>query len=161
MYKFLKNGKIKIYMTLKYQDQLNSVRDQPCPCRRKFTSKSLTAYRFMHNQASQKNFIPPALLGDNRELKCTSFALSFFRSIDEAQKKYISISKGYRSIKQRMGDHIGKIEILPTDGLASSFNTYGHMDLHPNEGIEFHNRITEYHLISTENNTTGVSTNAP
>lgn len=98
----------------------------------------------MHKSATEKNFIPPAIVdGPTDKHDCSAFALSFFSSEEQARKRYASLAERM-DVSSRLGDQIGKIELSCDDGLISNPNTNGHMDLHPFEGIVFVGRIIEY-----------------
>ncbi len=130
-------------MTFQYQQQLTQVRDQPCPCTEKFIPRNVTAYRFMNNLATADDFIPPAIKdGVGPGTKCSSYALSFFSSLDSARRRYLELSKKFDA-SSRYGTHIAIVDIVEADGVCEDFKN-NHMDLHPEANIIFHNRARDY-----------------
>jgi len=132
-------------MPLMYQEDLQRLRDQPCPCQTRFTPRTLEAYRFMNQAATARDFNPPAIKDGRKPTdKCTNFAVSFFETLESARRRYRQLSKTY-DVVAKFGTSIGKVHILPTDGVCEDFRNH-HMDLHPYVGTIFHTRVTEYHL---------------
>lgn len=65
-------------IALKYEAELKLRPDQPCPCPSRFIRRRVTAYRFVHNEASASDFLPVAKIdGVKPKDKCNKFALSF------------------------------------------------------------------------------------
>lgn len=134
-------------MILKYASYLQNAVD--CPCLSNCVAKDITAYRFTHKNATAANFVPVAFLG-NTTNTCSSYGLSFFKSVTKARKKALDLKKSYQTIELAVGTHIAEIAITQTDGVCTPFGKKsGHMDLHPKIDITFHDRILDYHEMSS------------
>lgn len=136
-------------MALKYAVELERRPDQPCPNPSKFKRRSITAFRFVHNEATDEvDFVPrPEHL--HPKAKCNAYGLSFFRSLDEAQARWSSLAAVHdddgKTGVERYGDHIGEIALVETDGVMDEPNPKsGHIELHPEDGVQFAARISEY-----------------
>lgn len=91
--------------------------------------------------------MPPGLLAgqDLRPRdKCGRLALSFFESVDAARKVFEKLDERVDAALQ-YGGYIGKIDLLPTDGLMSEPSNTGHINLHQEDGVTFATRVVEYY----------------
>jgi hypothetical protein len=135
-------------VALKYEADLKLRPDQPCPCFTRFGQRKLTAFRYVHNEASESDFLPVAKLdGVKPKDKCSKFALSFFVTIEQAAARYEDLvdrlgDRG-RAI-ERYGDHVGRIELSEADGLCCDASSSGHFDLHEATDVDWSNRVEEY-----------------
>lgn len=131
-------------MPLKYQEQLARRQDQPCPCTTKFQPRRVTAFRILRNACTEADFVPNAVMhGESPKVTCGHYALSFFDSLENAREQYLSLSKRI-DVASIFGDHIGRIALVEADGVISTPNRKGHMDLHENVGASFVARVDEY-----------------
>jgi hypothetical protein len=146
---------LRKFMTVfKYEAELNLRPDQPCPCPRRFVRRRLTAYRFVHNEASDVDFLPVAKIdGVKPKDKCCKFALSFFVTLEQATARYADLVDrlGDRDHAiERYGDHAGRIELSEADGLSCEPNASGHFDLHEAANVDWSNRVGEYFPLGSE-----------
>ena len=133
-------------MALKYDADLKVCTEQPCPCKR-FTPNDVEAYRIMKRSPDSEDFIPPAKKKNPpQKLNCSSYALSFFTTLEKAQAQVAHLEGKGVEVSKVMGDSIGQIRITKSDGLTNKPNGRGHFDLHENASTEFNNRqITIHH----------------
>lgn len=133
-------------MALLYAAYLARCPDQPCPCTERCQPRDQKAFRFMHNPASEKDFVPPAMMPGVQVKatdKCGRFALSFFESLERAQRRYRLLAERLDAVS-RYGDQIGEIDLTKKDGLMTLPDKHGHMDLYQEENVMFASRVTSY-----------------
>jgi hypothetical protein len=135
-------------MDLKYAAALRIRPDQPCPCRERFKPRTAKLFRFLRKQATEANFLPK-FDEITPKHKCSAYALSFFASLEQAQVRYTSLADANdddgATARKRYGDHIGQLDLLPTDGLMDEpHRKTGHVGLHPAVDALFANRVTVY-----------------
>jgi len=135
-------------VNLKYAAELRTRPDQPCPCKEKFQQRSATVYRFLRNAATESDF-EPKVENITPKSKCTCYAVSFFDTLESAQRRYSSLAAsnddGGATARDRFGDHIGEIVIGPDDGLMNfPHPRSGHVELHPAASALFASRVVVY-----------------
>lgn len=150
-------------MTLKYRNYLATISKQPCPCTNEFIPRDIEiVYRFMHTTVLEKHFDPPALQSPRKNIDCGHYALSFYRSLGEATKRYKELGKKI-NVAKLLGTKIGALSISTNDGIASDFDKHGHMDLHPYDNVTFATRNFTYPACPINNppQIQGAAQNAP
>ncbi|HEX2690787.1 MAG TPA: hypothetical protein VHN14_29425 [Kofleriaceae bacterium] len=135
-------------MALKYEAELKLRPDQPCPRLTRYRQRNLTAFRYLHNEATDADFIPIAKIdGVKPKDKCNKFALSFFVTLAQAAARYDDLVDRLgdrdRAI-ERYGDHVGRIELSEADGICCDPDSSGHFDLHEAADVDWSNRVDEY-----------------
>ena len=111
------------------------------------------AFRFVHaNPDHPHNFAPVAVINPKRvlptaELRCSSYALSFFTSKENAKKRYAELSKSIKNIKLTIGDSVALLAISPADGVATAVSNSGHFDLFEIGECHFSTRIGNVEVI--------------
>jgi hypothetical protein len=99
----------------------------------------------MHNAAIADDFVPPGIKdGPMPGATCASFAISFFIDLQSARERYKSISGRGVDVVARFGGSIGEILLGEADGLMNQPAPSGHFDLHPEDGVALHGRVTGY-----------------
>lgn len=131
-------------MKLKYAEALASCRKhRPCPSGQ-FAAGSVVAFRFLNNPTTEADFKPK----DESRRDCVALGLSFWATLEQAQRKYRSLAASNNddgeTARQRLGDHIGEITLLPSDGVMDQPNAKGHITLHQFDTAEFADRVTDY-----------------
>jgi hypothetical protein len=118
----------------KYKDRLATCADQPCP-NAKYQERACVGYRWVHDPLTVEDFLPPACRpGARKTSSCETYALSFFKSLDDAQERWKNLSRAY-DVETLYGTHAVKIEIETQDGRCSPANKrWGHFDLHEYDG---------------------------
>jgi len=136
-------------MLLKYAAHLAKCRDQPCPCEQ-HKPRDLTAFRFMHNPATEDpDFVPTALLHGRTPTpsdKCGRFGLSFFVSLAAARDRYKSLSERLDAA-QRYGSSVGEIDLTKADGRSGEPDKNGHFNLHIAVGVSLAARVNHYYNV--------------
>lgn len=133
-------------MKLKYQADIVQVDQCPPksakPCDR-------VAYRFIHSIADDDSFLPVAKISPGRinssktsEKKCSSLALSFYRSKKHAVDSHRYLSSAYKNFVKTAGDKIGEVQLKAKDGLATKPDHTGHFDLFEARGTSFGSRVS-------------------
>jgi hypothetical protein len=149
------------FMVLKYAAALKTRPDQPCPGT-SFQPRAVTAFRFLHNTATEADFEPRPEYATPKA-KCAAYAISLWESLEKAQARYKSLAAAHddngATAVARYGDHIGEIDLSEADGVLDAPNKAGHFGLHPAEGAVFASRVKVYtpceyltHLYVTANN---------
>jgi hypothetical protein len=104
----------------------------------------MTAFRFLNKPATEQNFVP---LDESRK-DCVTLALSFWETLEKAQRVYRSIAAtnddGGVSARNRLGDHVGEILLTTTDGVMDVPNAKGHVSLHQADDVAFAHRVASY-----------------
>ncbi len=130
----------------KYQEELDKINN--CP-HSSCEESERTSFRFVNDDVEDEdNWISKAEK-DRRENKfprspslakeCSYHALSFFDTIDSAQKKLNSFNP---SIKEKMNiSGIATGKIVTDDGVCSPINKMGHFSLYEYEKVSFKGRF--------------------
>lgn len=137
-------------MDLRYAVELGQATDQPCPCPKRFMPRSIVAFRFVSGPFSEYDFVPLILkeqCAPPSPGECRLYALSFFNSVEAAQKKWESL-KDRVEAHSRYGNQIAEVEIRPCDGLTEppSLKT-GHFGVHPEKDSTFAMRVRACHRV--------------
>lgn len=145
-------------MKLKYHDDLSRFPD--CPPIDSF-GRTCTVYClvFQAEAETKLNFLPVALNPNSKNMlartRCSGYSLSFWDKMQDLLDRFISqnyrkaekegktIQKKYH-VPPAIGTHIAELNIQESDGRMSQPNDKGHIDFHPFEGIDLHERITQY-----------------
>ena len=128
-------------MALKYQSNLETRPDQPCPCRDSFAPREMVAFRFLkNNPANASDFVPPAAMNPSQRDTCGSYALSFFDTEENAFKRFKKLNKKVDA-RAKYGEFVGKLKLSESDGLLSAPSRDGHLDLHQHENVDFASRV--------------------
>lgn len=119
-------------MKYKYQIELTAI--PKCPPKA-VGSIEMEAFRFVFSKDLSNSFIPPAIRKPTRIFssevaKCSALALSFFVSIELAQKKFRELISLNEGIADEIGDSLASIKVTKTDGMGTSPSSKGHFDLH-------------------------------
>lgn len=129
---------IREYMELKYQDEI----DEDCD-RRNFTEKEVKGYRWVFNDINNsKNFKPPIKRTNHPNNKCSVWALSFFDTAKNANKRMKELCKHKKNLYKRIGTHVAVGDLNEKDGIANEPNDSGHFSLFEYEGVELKNKFT-------------------
>lgn len=111
----------------------------------------LTAFRLMHQPASEANFVPSMKMPggtEPRTRQCSNLALSFFSTLHKARLRYSDLINRGTDVIARFGDRIGEIALLPADGLLSlKPASSGHLNLYQSADAVFSIRPIQYHAI--------------
>lgn len=98
----------------------------------------------------EEHFTPVGIRNPSRRKKCDAFALSFYRTVDEARAKINELNQsGHGNIETRLGTRIAPVEVTQQDGVSSEFDEEGHMNLHPEEGVTFVHRLNQEDFVMT------------
>ncbi len=130
-------------MVEKYERYLRAQPEQPCPPEH-FVRSNRIGFRFMHEPATEADFVPVGLQKAPPKPQCTHFAVSFFTTVLAARKRYASLAERM-DVEAKFGSHIGELALVPTDGRMGPPSGHGHFDLHPDAQTELSTRITSYH----------------
>lgn len=134
-------------MILKYKSLLESRPDQPCPCAKAFGQRETVGFRFLKADPAEENdFVPPAVLAPRGRDTCAAYALSFFDSFENAQKKFKKLATRVDATS-KYGRFIGRVRLSAADGLSSLPTKDGHIDLHPEQNVRFADRVDEIKTI--------------
>jgi hypothetical protein len=99
-------------------------------------------FRWVFKDRYEDSFIPLGRKKPERFIKkddlqkCKSWGLSFFDSLDTAQKRYQNLVAKVPNFSLENGDHIAEIQITAEMGKAGD-DAHGHITFHPFEGIQF------------------------
>jgi hypothetical protein len=106
----------------------------------------MRAFRFVHSAGGTPSFLPVAYLpGCRQPPTCQHYSLSFFETLEDARKRYLSLADRADAVS-RYGTHIGEVELTEVDGVASApRGPHRHFDLHEFEEASFEDRVLEYH----------------
>jgi hypothetical protein len=132
-------------MALKYASQLQDI--EGCPPSSHYPADG-KGYRFVHNPpAHPKDFLPPLRRSPTRALKgskarCSGWALSFFKSLDAAESRYVALRESIPNIATSLGDAIAEVFLEASDGVMTAPDHRGHFDLHESAGATFEDRVT-------------------
>ncbi len=135
----------------KYAQELTKIPN--CP-NKNCNAKDLEAYRWIHKEVSEKDFVPlsiidspPQRILDKSDILYISYGLSFFITKDLAQKKYIDeYNKRARQhlkeqFKSDKGESIALISLTISDGVASEPVSNGHFTFWEYSGVNFLDKI--------------------
>ena len=108
------------------------------------------AFRFVHNKATENDFLPlmkqPGSTESRGAPQCSNLALSFFVSLKKARDRVADLVSRGIDTHVRTGGYVGKLELITSDGhLSKRPNKRGHLNLFQEEGVLFADRVTEYH----------------
>lgn len=127
-----------VVTNLKYKAEVSGLADcPPLACAGRRTS----LFRFVRKDLDHpKNFQPPAVQDPARKFRgdvacCSSYALSFFETVEAARSKYEGIRKRHPGIHELLGTHLAEVSIQKEDGLLTPAKSR-HVDLHEYEGID-------------------------
>ncbi len=101
-----------------------------------FGEERVDVYRFVRADLGDPwNFTPQALKPTARRhagdpVGCTDFALSMWRSEEEAKNFYLRHKKNGRKVERTFGTHLAIVRVFPVDGLIGPPRGDGHRDLH-------------------------------
>lgn len=112
-------------------------------------------FRIVHSDLKHKeNFLPVALKEPGRLIgrescttKCTSYALSMFKSFNELRDRVQIIIKSNKNFLKRVGDHYAGVTITPDSGASTEISNSGHFDFHeavtfiPFNSVNTHDKI--------------------
>jgi hypothetical protein len=134
-------------MTFKYQSYHEKI-DCQCPPLEKYEPTIRTCYRWVHEDINHNNnFLPPQLIGVEKEPAdcvnfCGNLALSFFNTIENAEKRYLSLWGKIATFPETVGNSIAEGVIYERDGIASRpSKKTGHFDLHEASEVTFTGRF--------------------
>lgn len=95
-------------------------------------------FRFVWNPVDSKSFSPVALQprANRRPLSCSSFGLSMFVSAAQARARFASLEAKVHGAREKFGDHLAAVELMPEHGLQTLEDLNGHFDLHEFVGVD-------------------------
>ena len=115
-----------------------------CPPKAMAACQQQIAFRFTHDPVAADDFLPPYQINPRRALeknrKCSGWALSFFVTQSQAQRKYEELKAICKNIKETIGTHISTVDLKEDDGLASAPARSGHFDLYEWDSADFSGR---------------------
>ena len=104
----------------------------------------MTVFRFVREPLTDPwNFTPQAKKNPKRRFRddpsrCGAYALSVFRSKDEAARFYRNqVEKHGTKMHTALGTHLARVDVNPADGCLSSVRGDGHRDLYESTGVVF------------------------
>jgi hypothetical protein len=116
-----------------------------------FKPQERRSFRFVFEDLDHKNNFLPVLLikperinspqFSNDEAKCSGYGLSFFNTLESAQKRYLALKKSFRNINKIIGTHIAEGMITKEDGVVSDISPGGHFDLHEYEQVNLRSKF--------------------
>jgi hypothetical protein len=113
------------------------------------TSKNIEAFRFVFSDINaERNFLPTYIISPVRrnsasnEGACAGYGLSFFNTLDNARRKYLSIIRSHKNFSKNVGDCVAQGLLREEDGVMTDINEDGHFTLHEFEGTELRGRFT-------------------
>lgn len=120
-----------------------------CPPEDSFENKSLTAYRWVHEDIEHENNFKPVLLInpsriddiDSCEQKCNGYGLSLFIDEKKAERKLKAYLERKPKLKKVFGNSIAKGEIDDDDGVVDEPNKQGHFTLHESESCNLEDKF--------------------
>lgn len=116
----------------KYQSKLSCI--SGCPPQAVAPAKG-KAYRFVHAAMTADNFVPQAVRNPKVACSCTGWALSLFRSLDEAEVRFRQLeATPVPNIRKRIGDSVAEGHLTPAFGAVTPANDTGHFDLYEYTG---------------------------
>lgn len=129
----------------KYKDEHNDL-TCPCPNLKELSSYNGSLFRIVHNDINHRNNFIPVTKISNREFQlcekhCDGHALSFFATLDKAEKhltKCLSISPLFI---ETAGSCISEGIVCQHDGLVSKKSKKGHINLHEFKNTDFRSRF--------------------
>lgn len=124
-------------MALKHKDQIERL---GCNMDR-FTERTRDAFCWTFEDINDpRNFVPRAMVvgRDN----CTSWALSFFETQDQAKNRLDDITKNKRNLLKKLGTHIATGQLEPADGISEDCDGNGHFNHFEYEEVDFKSKFT-------------------
>ena len=125
-------------MRFKYQEYIDKLSIQ-CPPQN-YESKEMPAFRFVfepNDERAVNNFKPVLVIAPQRNLKpdteatrCQGYALSLFDTRENAEKRYLKLTKKRKKLRDTLGTHIAAGAIDKTDGVISKIDDSGHLSIH-------------------------------
>ena len=112
------------------------------------SNEDATLFRFVFSElAHGNNFLPPQIIKPGREFqdpveRCSAFALSLFRTTDEATAAYRKLKANNKKIGKRIGTHLARISLRRADGALTPEDEEGHCDLHEHQDCDLLPRAT-------------------
>jgi hypothetical protein len=134
-------------MTFKYQSYHDQI-DCDCPPLEKYLPTNATCFRWVHDDIEHtNNFLPPMFTGVEKEITdcatyCGNLALSFFSTMEKAEKRYLSLAGKVATFPETVGSSIAEGEIYERDGVADRpGKKSGHFELHEDIHANFVGRF--------------------
>lgn len=124
-----------------YIAQINEKEIPNCPPAH-YQTINQVLYRWVFKDRYEDSFVPASSKEPERFIKsddlnkCKSWGLSFFDSLDTANKRYKNLATKVPNISLEFGDQIAEIQITATMGKAGD-QAHGHITFHPFEGAQF------------------------
>jgi len=121
-------------MPLKYQHQVSGIPNCPAnQCR----PGTRNAFRWVHSAITHTdNFRPAAVQSPARlnaagdRTRCSLWALSFFTSLEHAEKRFRELDQSHPRFRKKVGGWVAQGTIHPADGTMSPPSGTGHFELH-------------------------------
>lgn len=132
-------------MEHKYKTLINNIPN--CPPASTI-NQDLESFRFVFADINcEKNFLPPFVQRPRRANskndyeKCDGYALSFFTTLEKAQRFYNYLQKSSSNIHKSLGSCIATGILYKTDGSMTKIQKNGHFSLHEFQGVDLRNRF--------------------
>ena len=95
----------------------------------------MVAFRYVKDPVSAQCFLPVALKDPRRVLdekahgaKCSMYGLSMYSSEASARTRFLALERQIKQIRKKIGSHLARGTLVPSDGVATHPNHAGHFD---------------------------------
>ncbi|TAG74491.1 MAG: hypothetical protein EAZ23_06010 [Oscillatoriales cyanobacterium] len=115
-------------MCFKHQEHIDKLSTKP---------QEMLAFRFVfepNDERAINNFKPVLIITPQRNLKpeteatrCQGYALSLFDTRENAENRYLKLTKKRKKLRDSLGTHIAAGAIDKTDGVVSKIDDNGHL----------------------------------
>lgn len=130
-------------MQFKYSTYIDSI--EGCPPS-DYHNVEMTIYRWVHQEMRHPNdFLVVAMINPRRvndpsidlSNKCKGFGLSFYDSLQNAQKQYRAKIAAHRRLVESIGEYVAEGKLAKSDGVISPVDKRnGHLTFHEYAGVD-------------------------
>lgn len=133
-------------MKLKYEAQINKYNFDF----KEFIEQERDAFRWVFSDINDsRNFKPVYILNSQLESieeakginDCTGYSLSFFNTVENAKKRFETITKDKPLLYKKLGTHVAQGSIVKQDGISNRINRFGHFEHFEYENVVFDNKF--------------------